>query len=35
MLAERVVAAAEVLVVAATVSIGVHRPWYITLTDNM
>ncbi|XP_073265037.1 uncharacterized protein [Populus alba] len=35
MLAERVVATAEVLVVAATVSIGVHRPWYITLTDNM
>jgi hypothetical protein len=35
MLTKRVVAAAEVLVVAATVSIGVHRPWYITLTDNM
>ncbi|KAJ6427672.1 hypothetical protein OIU84_023126 [Salix udensis] len=35
MLAERVVAAAEVLVVAAAVSTGVHRPWYITLTDNM
>ncbi|KAG5229285.1 T-complex [Salix suchowensis] len=35
MLAERVVAAAEVLVVAAVVSTGVHRPWYITLTDNM
>ena len=35
MLAERVVAAAEVLVVAADVSTGVHRPWYIILTDNM
>ncbi|KAJ6711400.1 TESTIS-SPECIFIC PROTEIN PBS13 T-COMPLEX 11 [Salix purpurea] len=35
MLAERVVAAAEVLVLAAAVSTGVHLPWYITLTDNM
>ncbi|KAJ6342855.1 hypothetical protein OIU78_010718 [Salix suchowensis] len=35
-LAERVVAAAEVLAVAAAVSTGVHRPWYILdLTDNM
>ena len=34
-LTERVVKAAEVLVVAATVSISVHGPWYITLMGNM
>lgn len=34
-LVERLVEAAEVLVVAATVSVGVHGPWYIRLTDNM
>ncbi|PPD89857.1 hypothetical protein GOBAR_DD13204 [Gossypium barbadense] len=32
---ERVVKAAEVLVVAATVSVNVHGPWYITLIGNM
>uniref|UniRef100_A0A6M2EXE5 T-complex protein 11 n=1 Tax=Populus davidiana TaxID=266767 RepID=A0A6M2EXE5_9ROSI len=35
MLTKRVVAAAEVLVVAATVSTGIHRPWYVNLTDNL
>ncbi|XVE93246.1 hypothetical protein REPUB_Repub01dG0173800 [Reevesia pubescens] len=34
-LTERVVKAAEVLVVAATVSINAHGPWYITLMGNM
>ncbi|KAK8568114.1 hypothetical protein V6N12_006678 [Hibiscus sabdariffa] len=35
LLTERVVKAAEVLVVAATVSVGVHGPWYTTLMGNM
>lgn len=35
LLTERVVKAAEVLVVAATVSVNVHGPWYITLIGNM
>ncbi|KAL5789712.1 hypothetical protein ACOSQ2_004600 [Xanthoceras sorbifolium] len=35
MLTERVVEAAEVLVVVATVSVNVHGPWYINLTDKM
>ncbi|KAK8558569.1 hypothetical protein V6N13_098221 [Hibiscus sabdariffa] len=35
LLSERVVKAAEVLVVAATVSVSVHGPWYTTLTGNM
>ncbi|KAJ7968051.1 T-complex 11 [Quillaja saponaria] len=35
MLTERVVEAAEVLVVASIISLGVHGPWYIHLTDNM
>ncbi|XP_044489318.1 uncharacterized protein LOC123213797 isoform X2 [Mangifera indica] len=34
-LTEMVVEAAEVLVVAATVSVRVHGPWYVNLTDNM
>ncbi|TYJ44269.1 hypothetical protein E1A91_A03G212000v1 [Gossypium mustelinum] len=34
-LTERVVKEAKVLVVAATVSIGVHGPWYATLIGNM
>ncbi|XWS40023.1 hypothetical protein CRYUN_Cryun18bG0104600 [Craigia yunnanensis] len=34
-LIERVVKAAEILVVAATVSISVHGPWYINLIGNM
>ncbi|KAM7252377.1 hypothetical protein ACFE04_024260 [Oxalis oulophora] len=34
-LSDRVVEAAEVLVVAATVSETVHGPWYINLTRNM
>ncbi|XVE49095.1 hypothetical protein DITRI_Ditri01bG0054500 [Diplodiscus trichospermus] len=34
-LTERVVKAGEVLVVAATVSISVHGPWYVTLMGNM
>ncbi|KAL6297528.1 hypothetical protein ACE6H2_005670 [Prunus campanulata] len=34
-LTDSVVEAAEVLVVAATVSVSVHGPWYIHLTDNM
>ncbi|KAJ0078070.1 hypothetical protein Patl1_36836 [Pistacia atlantica] len=34
-LTERVVEAAEVLVVAGTVSVSVHGPWYIYVTDNM
>ncbi|XP_021285798.1 uncharacterized protein LOC110417668 [Herrania umbratica] len=34
-LTERVVKAAEVVVVAATVSIGVHGPWYTNLIGNM
>lgn len=34
-LTDSVVEAAEVLVVAATISVGVHGPWYIHLTDNM
>ena len=34
-LTKRVVEAAEVLVVAATVSVSVHEPWYINLTANM
>ncbi|KAK4855765.1 hypothetical protein QYF36_010650 [Acer negundo] len=35
MLSERVVEAAEVLVVVATVSVNVHGPWYINITDKM
>ncbi|KAK8624996.1 hypothetical protein V6N13_089879 [Hibiscus sabdariffa] len=35
LLSERVVKTAEVLVVAATVSVSVHGPWYTTLTGNM
>ncbi|XP_058007072.1 uncharacterized protein LOC110658739 isoform X2 [Hevea brasiliensis] len=35
MLAERVVETAEILVVAATVSVTVHGPWYVDLVDNM
>ncbi|KAK1578603.1 hypothetical protein Q3G72_031550 [Acer saccharum] len=35
MLTERVVEAGEVLVVAATVSVNVHGPWYINITDKM
>ncbi|XP_057990823.1 uncharacterized protein LOC110648902 isoform X2 [Hevea brasiliensis] len=35
MLAERVVETAEVLVVAATVSVAVHGPWYVNLADNL
>ncbi|POO04205.1 T-complex [Trema orientale] len=34
-LSKKLVEAAEVLVVAATVSVSVHGPWYTTLTDNM
>ncbi|XP_022746771.1 uncharacterized protein LOC111296636 [Durio zibethinus] len=34
-LTERVVKAAEILVVAAAVSIGVHGPWYMNLIRNM
>ncbi|XP_050375565.1 uncharacterized protein LOC126793164 isoform X2 [Argentina anserina] len=34
-LTDSVVAAAEVLVVAATISVGVHGPWYIHMADNM
>ncbi|GAV61186.1 Tcp11 domain-containing protein [Cephalotus follicularis] len=34
-LTERVVEAAETLVVAATVSVSVHGPWYISLTGNL
>ena len=34
-LTKRVVEAAEVLVVAATVSVSVHEPWYINLTATM
>lgn len=33
-LTESVVKAAEVLMVVAAVSVGVHGPWYINLTDN-
>ncbi|KAE8726441.1 hypothetical protein F3Y22_tig00006888pilonHSYRG00016 [Hibiscus syriacus] len=35
LLTERVVKAAEVLVVAAAVSVSVHEPWYTTLMGNM
>uniref|UniRef100_A0A2P2LSL0 Uncharacterized protein MANES_07G019200 n=2 Tax=Rhizophora mucronata TaxID=61149 RepID=A0A2P2LSL0_RHIMU len=35
MLTERVVQAAEVLVVVATVSVRVHGPWYVNLIENM
>ncbi|XP_039006386.1 uncharacterized protein LOC120133971 isoform X2 [Hibiscus syriacus] len=35
LLTERVVRAAEVLVVVATVSVSVHGPWYTTLMGNM
>ncbi|TYI99734.1 hypothetical protein E1A91_A13G037800v1 [Gossypium mustelinum] len=35
LLTKRVVKAAEVLVAAATVSVNVHGPWYITLIGNM
>lgn len=35
LLTERVVEAAEVLIVAATISVSVHGPWYKYLTDNM
>ncbi|XP_028758155.1 uncharacterized protein LOC114717192 [Neltuma alba] len=35
LLTERVVKAAEVLIVAATISVSVHGPWYKYLTDNM
>lgn len=34
-LTDSVVEAAEILVVAATISVSVHGPWYIHLTDNM
>ena len=34
-LTKKVVKAAEVLVVAATVSISIHRPWYVNLIGNM
>lgn len=34
-LTEKVVEAAEVLVVAANVSVGVHGPWYTNLTEKM
>lgn len=34
-LSKRLVEAAEVLVVAATVSVSVHGPWYTQLADNM
>uniref|UniRef100_A0A5B7BA90 T-complex protein 11 n=1 Tax=Davidia involucrata TaxID=16924 RepID=A0A5B7BA90_DAVIN len=34
-LTDRVVEAATVLVVAATVSVGVHGPWYANLIENM
>ncbi|EXB87373.1 hypothetical protein L484_016720 [Morus notabilis] len=34
-LSKRLVEAAEVLVVAATVSVSVHGPWYTQLTDTM
>lgn len=34
-LTERVVEAARVLIVTASVSVGVHGPWYKYLTDNM
>ncbi|XVF45236.1 hypothetical protein PTKIN_Ptkin02bG0188900 [Pterospermum kingtungense] len=34
-LTERVIKAAETLVVAATVSVSVHGPWYVTLMGNM
>ena len=32
---KELVEAAEVLVVAATISVSVHGPWYTVLTDNM
>ncbi|KAG2705366.1 hypothetical protein I3760_05G050100 [Carya illinoinensis] len=35
LLTQRVVEAAEVLVVAATITVGVHEPWYTHLTANM
>lgn len=35
LLTERVVKAAEVLIVAATISVSVHGQWYKYLTDNM
>ncbi|GLU02940.1 hypothetical protein SLE2022_201700 [Rubroshorea leprosula] len=35
LLTQRVVDAAEVLVVAATISISIHGPWYVNLTDRM
>ncbi|XP_039015011.1 uncharacterized protein LOC120145187 isoform X3 [Hibiscus syriacus] len=35
LLTERVVKASEVLVVVATVSVGIHGPWYTTLMGNM
>ena len=34
-LTDRVVAAAEILVAVATVSVNVHGQWYKYLTDNM
>jgi hypothetical protein len=34
-LTERVVETARVLLVAATISVGVHGPWYKYLTDNI
>lgn len=34
-LTERVLEAAGVLIVAATISVGVHGPWYKYLTDNI
>ncbi|XP_027193281.1 uncharacterized protein [Cicer arietinum] len=34
-LTDRVVEAARVLIVAATISVGVHGPWYKCLTDNV
>lgn len=35
MLAQRVVKTAELLVVAAAVTVAVHRPWYVNLANNM
>ncbi|KAJ7946605.1 T-complex 11 [Quillaja saponaria] len=35
MLTERVVEVAEVLVVASIISLGVHGPWYMNLTDHL
>lgn len=35
MLPERVVETAELLVVAATVTVAVHRPWHVNLANNV